>query len=145
MYGKCSKFWTLFAWQKGIDKQGRPRLDCFWRSSLIRVFPICCSDKKFEFQPWKPTFYLRTETQKCSKFSNIYWYIIFYRIHHYVIEKQADGTFMIPAGKKFIGNYVWVFHTVNPLSPSGLTCHITYCSILLKLVPSVQAECMLHT
>ena len=55
-------FWgTLLACQKGLDKKdrprsdcfwrsskkGRPRSDCFWRSSLIRVFPICYSDKKF--------------------------------------------------------------------------------------------------
>ena len=33
--------------QKDIDKQCRPRSDCFWRSSLIRVFPVCYSDKHF--------------------------------------------------------------------------------------------------
>ena len=31
------KFQTLVACQKGLDKQCRPRSDCFWRSSLIRV------------------------------------------------------------------------------------------------------------
>ena len=41
------KFWTLVACQKGLDKQCRPRSDCFWRSSLIRVLPVCCSDKHF--------------------------------------------------------------------------------------------------
>ena len=34
-------FRTLLACQKGLDKQGRPRSDCFFRSSLIRVFPVC--------------------------------------------------------------------------------------------------------
>ena len=29
------------------DKQGRLRSDCFWRSSLIRVFPVCYSNKQF--------------------------------------------------------------------------------------------------
>ena len=27
--------------QKGLDEQGRPRSNCFFRSSLIRVFPVC--------------------------------------------------------------------------------------------------------
>ena len=31
--------------QKGLDKQPRPRSDCFWRSSLIRVLPVCYSDE----------------------------------------------------------------------------------------------------
>ena len=29
----------------GLDKQCKPRSD--WRSSLIRVFPVCYSDKHF--------------------------------------------------------------------------------------------------
>ena len=37
LYGRCSKFWTLIACQKILDKQSRPRSDCFWRSSLIKV------------------------------------------------------------------------------------------------------------
>ena len=37
------KFQTLVACQKGLDKQCRPRSDCF----LIRVFPACYSDKHF--------------------------------------------------------------------------------------------------
>ena len=48
------KFQTLVACQKGKDKQGRPRSDCFcfWRSSLIRVFPVCYSYKQFvNFSP----------------------------------------------------------------------------------------------
>ena len=42
---KVLKFSTLVC-QKGLDKQFRPRSDC-WRSSLIRVFPVCYSDKHF--------------------------------------------------------------------------------------------------
>ena len=38
---------TLVACHKGLEKQRRPSSDCFWRSSLIRVFPICYSDKHF--------------------------------------------------------------------------------------------------
>ena len=48
-YSRCSvdilKFLTLDACQKGIDKQRRHRSDCFSRSSLIRVFSVCYSDK----------------------------------------------------------------------------------------------------
>ena len=28
----------------GIVQHGRPRTDCFFRNSLIRVFPVCYSD-----------------------------------------------------------------------------------------------------
>ena len=40
-------FLTLVACQNGLDKQCRPRSDCFWRSSLIWDFPIGCSEKHF--------------------------------------------------------------------------------------------------
>ena len=42
MYGKTLRFWTLVAYQKGIDKQHRPRSDCFWKS-----FPVCYFEKHF--------------------------------------------------------------------------------------------------
>ena len=45
--GNVLKFQTLLACQKDIDKQCRPRSDCFFRSSLNRVFPVCYSDKHF--------------------------------------------------------------------------------------------------
>ena len=38
---------SLVACQKGLGKQGRPRSDCFFRRSLIGVFPACYSDKHF--------------------------------------------------------------------------------------------------
>ena len=38
------KFPTLVACQNGPHKQGRPRSDCFWRSSLIKVCPVCSSE-----------------------------------------------------------------------------------------------------
>ena len=41
------KFRTLVAFQKGLDEQRRPRSDCFRRSSLIRVNPVCYSNKHF--------------------------------------------------------------------------------------------------
>ena len=40
------KFQPLVTCQYSLDKQGRPRSDWFWRS-LIRVFPVCYSDKYF--------------------------------------------------------------------------------------------------
>ena len=37
---------------KRLDKQHRPRSDCFCRSSLIRVFPVCYSDNRLvNFSP----------------------------------------------------------------------------------------------
>ena len=62
------KFQTLVACQKCLDKQGRPRSDCFFRrSSLIRVFPVFHSkkhlDSSTDYQP---------EREKCSNFLNIY-------------------------------------------------------------------------
>ena len=41
------KFQTLVALQKVLDKECRPRSDCFWRSSLIEVFPFCYYDKQY--------------------------------------------------------------------------------------------------
>ena len=48
-YGKYSKICNtiLVVCEKGPDKQCRPRSDCFWRSSLIRFFSVCYSDKHF--------------------------------------------------------------------------------------------------
>ena len=55
-YDKCSKILNASCLPKNLDKQHWPRSECSWRSSLIRVFPVCYSDKHFcEFQPWKPT------------------------------------------------------------------------------------------
>ena len=42
------RFWMLIANWKGLYKQCRPRSDCFWRSSLIRVFSVCYSAKAFD-------------------------------------------------------------------------------------------------
>ena len=61
------KFITLFACQKGLDKQFRPRSDCFMRSSLIRVFPVCYSDKHFVNSPDNLHF-IGEQKEKCSKF-----------------------------------------------------------------------------
>ena len=41
------KFWTLVTCQNSLAKQRRPISDCFWRSSLIRAFPVCYSDIHF--------------------------------------------------------------------------------------------------
>ena len=45
------KFRTQVVCQTGLGKQSRSRSDCL-RSSLIRVFPVCYSDKHFvNFSP----------------------------------------------------------------------------------------------
>ena len=62
---KVLKFWTLVASPNAIDKQCRPRSDCFWRSSLIRVFPVCYSDMYLvNPSPDNPHFFLKTESEK---------------------------------------------------------------------------------
>ena len=38
-YSKCTNILTT----EDLDKLCRPRLDCFFRSSLIRIFPVCFS------------------------------------------------------------------------------------------------------
>ena len=58
----------LVACQKGLDKQSRPRSDCFWRSSLIRVCSICYSDKHFVNSSLINHIFFRTESEKCWKF-----------------------------------------------------------------------------
>ena len=45
---------TIAACQNGLDKQGNTRSDCFWRSSLILVFPACYSDKHCERHSHSP-------------------------------------------------------------------------------------------
>ena len=42
----CIKPYTVVC-QEGLHKQCRPRLDCFWRSSLIRVFIVSYSHMLF--------------------------------------------------------------------------------------------------
>ena len=38
-------FQTLVACQNNLDKQHRPRSILFFWSRLIRVYPVCCSNK----------------------------------------------------------------------------------------------------
>ena len=68
-YGKCSKISNT----SSLPKQPRQTAQ-----TLIRLLPEKQSDQGLhsllfwhpfcEFQSWKPTFYLRTEREKCSKF-----------------------------------------------------------------------------
>ena len=50
VYARCSKILNTSCLPKrprDSEKQHRPRSDCFWKSSLNRVFPVCYSDKHF--------------------------------------------------------------------------------------------------
>ena len=63
------KFWTVVACHKNLDKQGRPRSDCFFRSSLIRFFPVFYVDKYFvSSSPDNPHFY---ENRKRKVFESL--------------------------------------------------------------------------
>ena len=63
------KFWTLIACQKGLDKQCRPRSDCFWRSSLIRIFAVCYSNQHFVNS--SPKTNILFESRKRKVFKNL--------------------------------------------------------------------------
>ena len=65
IYAKCFKTLNTSCLQKNLDKQHKPISDCFWRSSLIMVFPVCCSVKHFVNYSTDTKFYLLTE--KCSR------------------------------------------------------------------------------
>ena len=55
------KIRTLVACHKRIDKQGRPRSDCFWRSSLIWVFLIAFLKSSLGVPALITYIFLRTE------------------------------------------------------------------------------------
>ena len=51
-YGNCSKIVNTSCLANGIDNKCRPRSDCFFRSSLIRVFAVRYFGKHFvSFSP----------------------------------------------------------------------------------------------
>ena len=60
-------FGTLVACQICIDKQCRPRPDCFWRSSLIWAFPVCYSDKYFVNSSPENQYFIWEQKQKCVR------------------------------------------------------------------------------
>ena len=62
----CPKLpdFTLVACQKGIDKQQRPRSDCFPRSSLIWVFPACYWDNHFVDSSPDSQLFIREQNEK---------------------------------------------------------------------------------
>ena len=54
--------------KRGLDKQCRPRSDCFWRSSLIRVFPVCYSDQHFVNSSFDSQHFSWEQKEKSVKF-----------------------------------------------------------------------------
>ena len=70
-YGKYSKISNMSCLlKKGIDKRRRPRSDCFWTSSLTRVFPVCYSDNYF-MNSSRDYHFIKMENfirEKCLKF-----------------------------------------------------------------------------
>ena len=89
---------TAVASKKGLDKQCRPRSDCFWRSNLIRVFPVYKSKKLFVNSSLdNPHFYSWKQKEMCWKLSSIYrnpWYISYsrHRPLHFVIKFHPLGN-----------------------------------------------------
>ena len=79
--------------QEGLYKQARPRSDCFWRSHLIRVFPVCYSDKQFVnhalininfFENRKRSVWNFRIFTVCSHYQHYY-----YRQNHWIIIDQS--------------------------------------------------------
>ena len=66
IYNSVHKFQTQIACQKGLDIQGRPRSDCFFRSSLIRVFPVCYSCKCFVNSSVDNQYIFENKREKCN-------------------------------------------------------------------------------
>ena len=50
IYGKCHKLLNTIVSDKMTYAKCRPRSDCSWRSSLIRVYTVCYSTKYFKKQ-----------------------------------------------------------------------------------------------
>ena len=70
---KVSDIWDYFqTLSDPWDKQCRPRSNCFWRSSLIRVFPVCYSDKHFANSSPEKQHIIWEQKEVCSKCKNIY-------------------------------------------------------------------------
>ena len=91
------KFQTGVGCQKSLDKQCRPRSDCFFRSSLIRVFPVCHSHKYFvNFSPDNQPFHYEQKRRSVQNFRtfNIGFACIF-MLQYYLILQDNYGLFNI--------------------------------------------------
>ena len=66
------KFGTLVTYQKDLDKQCRPRSDCFLGSSLIWVFPVCYSDLVNSNPDNQHYSYDKEQKEEPSKFLIVY-------------------------------------------------------------------------
>ena len=76
----------LVAGQKDVDRQCRPRSNCF---CLIRVFPVCYSENYFVNSSPRNQHYICEQKKKCLKFYNIYRNInVLFQIHELEEEKR---------------------------------------------------------
>ena len=87
------KFSILDACQKGIDKQQRPRSDCFWRSSLIGVFPACYWDNHFVNSSPDSQLFIREQKEKSVK----------------ELTKKCQGKAPL---RNFYGFFFWLNHSI---------------------------------
>ena len=73
---KCFKILESSCLPQSQVKQDRPRSDCFCRSSLIMVFPVCFSDEHFVNLTL-----MKTEREKCSNFRT-------FTVHHKTVQAK---------------------------------------------------------
>ena len=80
-YRKRSKILNTIVCQKSLDKQCRPRSDCFFRSSLIRVFPVCYSDEHFWISNPENQHFICKQKEKSAK--NFRTFTVYTWSYHY--------------------------------------------------------------
>ena len=68
-YDKCSKISNTSYLPKRHRQIGQIQIRLLLKKQSVQGLPyLLLWQEIFEFQPWKPTFYMRTEREKCSKF-----------------------------------------------------------------------------
>ena len=107
-------FQTLVACQTGLDKQ------CFWSSSLIRILPVCFSDKHFvNYSPDYHPFILE-QKGKCSEFQNIY-HIKMDKLNIPLHTLESRKFVKVLWARRFISNYqefkLWGAIDIKKISP----------------------------
>ena len=82
-------YMSVVACHKSLDKHSRPRSDCFFRSSLISVFPVCCFVNS---SPDNKTFDLKTEREVFKILEHLTGTLIGPMVFHVIDRTQLECT-----------------------------------------------------